>query len=125
MTRTICVVDDDPLAREMALSFLQEAGFEVLGFSSGDDAVRYLDGHASGVAVVFTDVQMPGGVDGIALANLVAAGWPWIKTLVTSGGGKPRRPLPPSAEFLPKPWRSTDLLARFRHIEPARLTPDA
>jgi CheY-like chemotaxis protein len=124
MARTICVVEDDPLVLETAVMFLEEAGFKVVEFTSGDDALRYLSDNATSVAVVFTDVKMPGEFDGVALANVVAMGWPWIKTLVTSGG-PPRDPLPPTVEFLAKPWRPADLLARVYQGNPGWLMPDA
>ena len=113
MARTVCVVEDEALVRLDAVLLLEEAGFEVADFACADAAVLYLEEHAANVVMVFTDVRLPGKLDGIALAQLAAASWPWMKLVVTSGTNSAvRQNMPPNAVFLPKPWLPTELLAR-------------
>ena len=113
MARTICVVEDNAIVRLDAVVLLEEAGFDVVDFASADKAFPYLAEHAADVAMVFTDVRLPGQLDGIALAQRAAASWPWMKLVVTSGTNSAAlKQMPPTATFLTKPWLPTELLAR-------------
>ncbi len=108
--RTVLVVEDDPDVRSLAAALLEETEFDVVEVENGDKALDYLGRHAPEVAVVFTDVTMPGRVDGLELARTAAARWPWVKAVITSGDRGRARDLPPSATFMPKPWRALDVL---------------
>lgn len=67
--------------------------------------------------MVFTDLWLAGQLDGIDLADSIAARWPWIKVVVTSGNPGPRlSDLPPTAEFMPKPWRALDVLIQAERV---------
>lgn len=81
----VMVVDDEVLIRLLAAEILHDAGFEVVEACSGDEAVSLL---AAGVAVdlIFTDVNMPGTVDGLALAAYAKAVHPTLPVILTSGG---------------------------------------
>lgn len=117
----IVVVEDEPFVRELAVCELEDCGFAVDGFGSADEALRHLARHAGETAVVFTDVQMPGRLDGLALTEIVARCWPGIRVLVTSGGSSVDTGLlPPCASFIPKPWRVTDVVLRVTEFTAGR-----
>ena len=83
---------------------LQSAGFEVLDAPDADAALALLSTRPD-VDVLFTDVQMPGGMDGLELARRVHAWRPHIRILVTSGGLRLNdEDLPDDGHFLPKPY---------------------
>ena len=83
---TILVVDDDPELRATALAILEEAGYEVIAAASGDDAYALLLTHPDlRVDVLFTDVIMPGRLDGIDLAVAARSLRPALLVLYTSG----------------------------------------
>ena len=81
----ILVVEDDGLVRMVAVDMLEEAGFEVLEAGSADAAWAILE-RTPAVGALFTDIDMPGSIDGLVLAGRVAERWPHIRLVVTSGG---------------------------------------
>lgn len=113
-------VDDDPIIRMDACAILEEAGFRCLDAETGDDALKVLEQHASAVVVLFTDVEMPGSVNGFALARYVADRWPHIEIVVSSGNVQPKAgEMPAKAAFITKPFS-----AQVIHEELRRLLPD-
>jgi CheY-like chemotaxis protein len=104
------VVEDDPLLRLDAAALLEDAGFETVDFASADRALSYLQGHAERVTLIFTDIALPGQLDGVGLARTACLAWPWLTVIVTSGEIAPAT-LPEWAIFLPKPWRPAELLS--------------
>ena len=70
--RYVLVVEDEPIIRMNAVDMLEEAGFEVLEAANADTALRLLEARADEIAVLFTDIHMPGSMDGMALVALVA-----------------------------------------------------
>ena len=114
---TILVVEDDPMMRMDAALLFEEAGFETVEFECADEALAYVWERADQVTAIFTDVQMLGDADGVELASVVAASWPHIAVLVTSGYfQEPPDHLPSSARFLPKPWLPGQVLS---HVQQA------
>jgi len=84
--RTILVVDDDREVREVAMTVLESAGYRVIEAVSGDDAYRFLVAHPDlRIDVLFTDVVMPGRLDGIDLARAARLLRPGLQVLFTSG----------------------------------------
>lgn len=109
--RVALIVEDDNYQRELVAALIEETDLRVLEVATAEDALHYLKDHAREVAFLFTDVRLPRILDGIDLARLVALSWPWIKIVVTSGDpGERLEDLPREADFLPKPWRSLDVL---------------
>ena len=105
------VVDDEPLILMDTSDIVSEAGFHVIEARTADDAFAFLKQHSS-LQLVFTDVQMPGKLDGIALAWHVAEHWPHIKVIVASGAVEPKEGvLPKVVTFLNKPI-SADLVKK-------------
>jgi DNA-binding NtrC family response regulator len=108
--RIVLVVEDEPLLRAYAASTLEDAGLEVITCDTADTALAFIRNEPDHVAAVFTDVQMPGDVDGFELARIVAQHWPGIIVLVTSGRACKPQDFPASAKFIGKPWSASDML---------------
>src|ERR1700742_68925 len=101
---SVLVVEDECLIRLNAVDALEDAGFLVYAADCPDAAVRILEEHAD-IDLIFTDVNMPGSMDGLELARHVRARWPEVKLIVTSGGAwKSEMKLPPGGIFVPKPY---------------------
>ena len=110
----VIVVEDDELLREMAVDHLAGAGFEVLEAGDAHEAIAIMELEASRLHVVFSDVNMPGRIDGVELAHHVRRTWPWIGFLVTSGRAEwEMRKLPQGCRYLAKPYH---LEAAARHL---------
>jgi DNA-binding NtrC family response regulator len=104
------VVDDDMLILMDASSILEEAGFQMLEASSVAQALDVLAEHHEAVQLLFTDVQMPDGSDGFALACQTADRWPHIAIVVASGQVEPAPgDMPDGATFIGKPF-SADIV---------------
>jgi two-component system, response regulator PdtaR len=103
---TVLVVEDEVLVRAAAVAYLQDRGFSVLEASSGDQA-QSLMRHTPDIGVVFSDVQMPGSLDGVALAQWVATECPWVRVLLTSGRSVPEQSL--AWRFIAKPYTLAEL----------------
>ncbi|MDY0885001.1 response regulator [Dongia soli] len=104
----ILVVEDEVITRSVAAEFLRESGFVVVEAASGDEAWHYLisGGKAN---LVFTDLKMPGAIQGGQLINHIQANFPAIKTIVTSGNGGPFAAVTYS-EFMQKPYDLDEVL---------------
>ena len=109
--RTVLVVEDEMLIRIVAADSLQENGFNVLEAANAAEALRILDEHDE-VDVLFTDVNMPGTMDGIALADLMHDRRPELGLIITSGRGTPDNArLPTTSLYLAKPYLPHQLAA--------------
>jgi CheY-like chemotaxis protein len=111
--KTILVVDDDREVREVALTVLESAGYRVIEAVSGDDAHRFLLAHPDlRIDLLFTDVVMPGRLDGIDLAHAARLLRPGLHVLFASGFPNLVREHA-DEEFrghvLRKPYRTADL----------------
>lgn len=80
----VLVVEDEPLIRMAACMIVEDAGFIALEAANADDAIRILESR-SDIRLIFTDVDMPGSLDGLKLAHFVRNRWPPIKIIVASG----------------------------------------
>jgi CheY-like chemotaxis protein len=107
--RVVLIVEDDELIRMHAADMVRELGFGTLEAANADDAISLLEG-CSDVTVVFTDIEMPGSMDGLHLVGVVRDRWPPIALLVTSGRRAPLdTALPRGARFVSKPYLSHQL----------------
>lgn len=105
LTTTVLVVEDESLVRMHLVGMLEGAGFQTLEASSAAAAIAILEQHDE-IRVVFTDIQMPGTMDGIALAHCVRKRWPPTIIIVCSGKITPTTDeLPEDVAFLPKPFQ--------------------
>jgi len=80
----VLIVEDDLLIRLNAAQIIEEAEFDVIEASNADEAIAILEDR-SDITVLFTDIQMPGSMDGLKLAAAVKGRWPPIKIVATSG----------------------------------------
>src|SRR5215203_5144832 len=81
----ILVAEDEPLIRLNAALLFEDAGFEVVEASTASAALAMLEKRDGRVAALFTDVDMPGDMNGLELAGIVHSRWLYIALLVTSG----------------------------------------
>jgi two-component system, response regulator PdtaR len=110
----VMIVDDDVLERMGASYIFSDAGYRVTEADGADEALRFLESNAD-VRLLFTDVSMPGSMNGSDLAHQVAARWPRIGIIVTSGRPRPE-PLPLGTRFLAKPYEPPDVLQHAREM---------
>lgn len=112
----VLIVEDEPLIRMGAVSLIEDAGFEVYEAGSADAAIALLERHEE-IRLIFTDVDMPGSMDGLKLAHYVRGRWPPVKIIVTSGHVKvTEESLPAGALFLPKPYEPAEITRRVREM---------
>lgn len=101
---TVLIVEDDYLLLMDAAQMLEEAGFRVVEASNAEEAITILEGRLD-ITLVFTDVDMPGSINGIRLAQAVRGRWPPIKIIATSGYSNfIMDDLPSGSRFIPKPY---------------------
>ena len=100
----VLVVEDDPIIRMGAVDLVLSAGYEALEACDADEAIRILE-RRSDIDLVFTDVQMPGTVDGIKLAHYIRDRWPPVRLLVASGNAiLDESSLPTGSRYFSKPY---------------------
>jgi CheY-like chemotaxis protein len=116
---TILVVEDEPSVRDHSVSVLRELGYRVLAADDGHSALRILT-RASEIEVLFTDIGLPGGMNGRQLTDAARLERPGLKVVYTTGyarnavthGGV----LEPGTELLPKPFSFAALASKMRAV---------
>lgn len=112
----VLVAEDEPLTRSFIVDVLFDAHFEALEVCSADEAVQLLQARDD-IDALLTDVEMPGKMDGLALAQEARRGWPYLAIIVMSGRPLPYgHTLPERASFYAKPCNMTEVLARLREL---------
>jgi CheY-like chemotaxis protein len=107
--RPVLVVEDEVFIRMIAVDSLEDRGYAILEAGDAQEALDLLE-QTSGVALVFTDINMPGSNDGLDLVTEVAKRWPNIEIIVTSGGIRLNdEDIPDAGRFLPNPYTSEQL----------------
>jgi CheY-like chemotaxis protein len=105
----VLVVDDEPLVRMTTVDELEAANADV--------ALVVLEARSDEVQVLFTDVNMPGSMDGMALAEQVHQRWPHIRVLISSGYARPHPDeIPDNGHFMPKPYRGATLVQHIAEM---------
>ncbi|MCO6403107.1 response regulator [Aurantimonas endophytica] len=118
----VLVVDDEPLLLMDAMDLIEDAGFIAFGAANADAAIRILERQPD-IRVLFTDVDMPGAMDGLELAHAVRHHWPSVAIIVTSGHVRPAQgELPADGIFFPKPYPPKGMIAALRDIPADVLT---
>jgi CheY-like chemotaxis protein len=110
--KTVLVVEDNPQVRKLTASRLKELGYRVHEAERGDIAAEMLQQQANSIDAVFTDLVMPGELDGLALARHVVATYPTMRILLTSGYAEDilsRHDDDVAHHILRKPYRQSDL----------------
>lgn len=112
----VLVVEDSPLIRMGAIELVENAGYEALEATNADEAIQILESR-SDIDLVFTDVQMPGTMDGVKLAHYIRERWPPVRLMVASGREIiEESSLPVGSRFFPKPYNDhtiADAMARL------------
>ena len=95
---------------------IEDAGFEALEAADGDEAIEILEGRPD-IKVIFTDIQIPGLMDGLKLAHAVRGRWPPIKIIATSGRVNIRiDDLTEGGRFLTKPYLPEEIAGTLREL---------
>ena len=112
----VLVVEDEVLIRMNTVEMIEDAGFRALEAANADEAIVLLEARLD-ICVVFTDIDMPGSMNGIRLAQAVRGRWPPIKIIATSGHFKLKAgDLPQDGRFLPKPYNLTQVTEMLRDV---------
>jgi CheY-like chemotaxis protein len=116
----VLIVEDELLLRMDAIDMIEAAGFEVVEAGNADEAIEVLESRRD-ITVVFTDIQMPGSMDGLKLARAVRGRWPPIKIVATSGHVEvSETDLPEGGRFLAKPYSSVQVAGVLRELTAGR-----
>jgi two-component system, response regulator PdtaR len=112
----VLIVEDDPFLRMLAVDVVEEAGFVALEAGGADEALAILESRP-GISLLFTDVEMPGSMDGLKLAHAVHDRWPPIKILVVSGKARLQPcDLPSNSCLVAKPYQAAKMLKELRSL---------
>src|SRR4029079_19489779 len=99
----VLVVEDEMVLRMRAVDIVEDAGFSAVEAVNADEAMRILE-HRSEISLLFSDIQMPGTMDGLKLAHAVHDRWPGIKIILVSGQITPSEDeTPADSRFFGKP----------------------
>lgn len=119
MSPIVLVVEDDEGLRSLVVDAISLLGVPVIDCASADDALSMLE-ESSSIALVMTDICMPGSMDGLELAQVIWLRWPCLPVILTSGNKSvPDGQLPSHASFLRKPWSLDALHQAVRKYLPA------
>jgi len=119
MPQTILVAEDEVLIRYAICDYLRDCGYHVIEAGSGTEAISVLESNEIAVDLVFSDVQMPGSVDGFGLARWIREYRPAIRIILTSGVVKTAQLASELCEIGPiesKPYRFQSLVDRIRRL---------
>ena len=112
----VLVVEDEMLLRMRAVDIVEDAGYTSVEAVDADEAVAILESR-SDIALLFTDIQMPGSMDGLGLARSVHDRWPPIKIILVSGQVKPTSlDIPPDSRFFGKPLEDEAMIAQLQSM---------
>ena len=112
----VLVVEDEPLILMNAMEIVADGGFEALGAANADQAIRILE-NRDDISLVFTDVNMPGSMDGLKLARAVRGRWPPIRIIVTSAFRLAEEgELPEGGRFFKKPYVPAQITDAIREL---------
>ena len=115
----VLIVEDEFLLRMNAAEVIGDSGFDVVEARNADEAIAILEARPD-IHVVFTDIQMPGSMDGLKLAIFIRGRWPPIKIVATSGFvSVGEGDLPEGSRFLTKPYRPAQIVATLRELTAA------
>ncbi len=117
----VLVVEDEPITRMDVVEQLEESGFKVFEAPDANRAIKILEAN-SAIRVLFTDIDMPGSMDGLKLAAAVRDRWPPIRIVVASGLRKINvDSLPADSRFFTKPYSVIEIAATMRSMVQAPL----
>lgn len=112
----ILVVEDETFIRMDVVEMLRAAGFDIVEATNADEATQMLE-RDSHIRLVFTDIDMPGSMNGLKLAAAVRDRWPPVRIIATSGRFKVQAgDLPADARFIPKPYQPAQVISAVREL---------
>lgn len=112
----VLVVEDEPILRMSAVDMVEDAGFEAIEATDATHAVKILESRTD-IRIVFTDIDMPRGIDGMELAAAIRNRWPPIHIILTSGHFAARDVrLPADAVFFAKPYEDRRVVQEMRRM---------
>jgi CheY-like chemotaxis protein len=112
---TVLVVEDEVMIREVVKDELEDAGYTVIVAAHADAAISILEARQD-IHLVFTDIDMPGSMNGLKLAACVRDRWPPVHIIITTGKTRPAS-IPANALFIPKPYVGRNVVAAMRTFE--------
>jgi CheY-like chemotaxis protein len=112
----VLIVEDNPVIRMDLADRAEREGFTVYEAGTADQAIAILEAHRH-IRLIFTDIEMPGSMDGLKLAAYVRRRWPPIKVMVTSGKTRCAEcDLPAGGLFFPKPYNAAQVSAAMHSL---------
>jgi CheY-like chemotaxis protein len=112
----VLVVEDEMLLRMRAVDMVEDAGYTSVEAVDADEAVAILESR-SDIALMFTDIQMPGSMNGLELAHAVHERWPPIKIILVSGQVTPATiDIPADSRFHGKPLEAKEMIAEIQSM---------
>jgi DNA-binding NtrC family response regulator len=112
----VLVVEDEMLLRMRAVDMVEDAGYLPVEAVDADEALAILQSR-SDIALLFSDIQMPGSMSGLQLALAVHERWPEIKIILASGQLKlSQSEIPENSRFFGKPLDSVEIIAKIREM---------
>jgi CheY-like chemotaxis protein len=112
----VLVVEDDPILRLDTIDMVEEAGLSPLEAGNAQQAILHLESHPD-IRIVLTDIDMPPGMDGMALAKIVHRRWPPVAVVLVSGKVVPTEALVrEGGMFFSKPFRRADMIATLQRL---------
>jgi len=112
----VLVVEDDFLSRLHAVNLVEDAGYIAVEASNADEAITILEARKD-IRIVFTDIDMPGSMDGLKLAHAIRERWPPIELILTSGHfDLSDDEIPERGRFFPKPYRDQEIISALQHF---------
>ena len=116
MAMQVLVVEDEALVRLVIVMHLVDEGFEVFEAANADEAIALLEQHPS-IHLLFTDIDMPGSMDGLRLSGFVRDRWPPVRIIVTSGKRMVEiTDLPAGSMFFPKPYQLDEVTTAMNEL---------
>ncbi len=115
----VLVVEDEPLIRLNAVQMMEDAGYTAIEAHDAADAVQVLETRPD-VRIVFTDIEMPGSMNGLRLAACIRDRWPPIEIILTSGAVIPAASaIPDGGVFVPKPYSQDQVEDALHQVAPS------
>ena len=112
----VLVVEDEMFTRMDVVEILRAAGFDIVEATNADEAIQMLELN-SDIRLVFTDIDMPGSMNGLKLAAAVRERWPPVRIIATSGHFNVQPgDLPADARFISKPYQPAQIISAFREL---------
>jgi DNA-binding NtrC family response regulator len=111
----VLIVEDDGMLAALTAECLEEAGFHTITANDADEAMVIL-ASTPNIEIVFTDIDMPGPMNGLGLAEVIGVRWPDIRIAITSGHAMRDQAFPRGSIFFRKPYQERELLATFNRL---------